>query len=161
MWVAGSDSHPNTPVPQDEAGCQLLLRELHVPRRVRQHVVQAEVAASSTTATTTTTITTVTTTSSSEDQQGQQHESLASDVLVGGGSGTLVSGDGDEAGGEDADGAAPPGTAAALGFVATVVKERGCVGAAIALLRAAVALAPCCGSYALNLVHALELRQVG
>lgn len=144
---------------QDEAGCQLLLRELHVPRRVRQHVAQMEAAASSSSSSTITT--TVTTANGSERQQEQQHESAASGVAVDGDGRGPDGGNGDEAESEDADGAAPPGTAAALGFVATVVKERGCVGAAVALLRAAVALAPCCGSYALNLVHALELRQVG
>ncbi|PNW82776.1 hypothetical protein CHLRE_06g293650v5 [Chlamydomonas reinhardtii] len=49
--------------------------------------------------------------------------------------------------------------AAALGFVATAVKDHGKVGSCIALLRRASALQPCCASYALNHVHALELTQ--
>ncbi|PNH11189.1 E3 ubiquitin-protein ligase [Tetrabaena socialis] len=49
--------------------------------------------------------------------------------------------------------------AAALGFVATAVKDNGKVDSCIALLRAAVALEPGSASYALNLAHALELRQ--
>ncbi|KAG2427993.1 hypothetical protein HXX76_011979 [Chlamydomonas incerta] len=49
--------------------------------------------------------------------------------------------------------------AAALGFVATAIKDHGKVDSCIALLRRAAALQPACASYALNHVHALELRQ--
>ncbi|KAG2443101.1 hypothetical protein HYH02_009515 [Chlamydomonas schloesseri] len=49
--------------------------------------------------------------------------------------------------------------AAALGFVATAIKDHGKVDSCIALLGRAAALQPSCASYALNHVHALELRQ--
>jgi tetratricopeptide (TPR) repeat protein len=53
---------------------------------------------------------------------------------------------------------AADGTASALAFLATVVKDYGCVDECVTIYERATALAPGSASYALNLMHAYELR---